>query len=218
MKLFKVLAVSALAISIISISGCGDDIKYGNVDSTATGSIDFSQDVPEVEIDNIISGVGEEIDYTSQIEVNGEEDLSDFQISVNTTDVNTEVPGTYNATYTITYDSKTYTKQIKVTVEGDSEVTTATTAQTTTEQPSQGTQETESVTTVQSDGNITVKVELLSGETVNIKCTPDRFVISTRTDYSTMTRDGVDYNVEKLIVTYNTGAEQVLETIEKKIN
>lgn len=61
-------------------------------------------------------------------------------------------------------------------------------------------------------------IELLSGKYVKLKCTSDKYIVSTRTDVSDIEKNGKTYQVSKLIITYNTGAEQVLETVEKVVN
>lgn len=242
MKLKATFFVTVLLMTGVIFTGCGDNIKYGSIEGKATGTIDFTEEVPDVEIDNIIAEIGEEIDYTGELELIGTEDLSNYQVSVNTTDVKTDEPGTYTATYTITYDDKTFTKQVTVTVKGDAQSTTATTPQQTTQQttqqatqqatqqtttssnttttaPTSGSQtQTSSVSTSQSQGVPVAEIELLSGEVVSITCTNSKYIISTRTDVSEVTRNGIKYSVEKLIITYNTGTEQILETIERKIS
>lgn len=61
-------------------------------------------------------------------------------------------------------------------------------------------------------------IELLSGDVVTISCSTNKYIVSTRTDESTIQKNGHNYKVTKLIVLFNTGAEQTLETIEKKID
>lgn len=61
-------------------------------------------------------------------------------------------------------------------------------------------------------------IELLSGDVVTISCSTNKYIVSTRTDESTVQKNGHNYKVTKLIVLFNTGAEQTLETIEKKID
>lgn len=63
-----------------------------------------------------------------------------------------------------------------------------------------------------------MNIELLSGSVVKIKCTSSKYIVSTHTELSAAKKNGVNYNVYKLVVTYNTGAQQVLETYEEKIN
>ncbi len=61
-------------------------------------------------------------------------------------------------------------------------------------------------------------IELLSGKTVKIKVTTAKYIVSTHTDISYTTKNGTRYKVSKLIVTYNTGSTQVLETAEEKVD
>ena len=60
-------------------------------------------------------------------------------------------------------------------------------------------------------------IELLSGKTITVKNTTSKYIVSTRTDVSEITRNGSKYKVSKLIIRYNTGAEQILEIVEEKI-
>ncbi len=61
-------------------------------------------------------------------------------------------------------------------------------------------------------------IELLSGSTISIKSTTAKYIVSTRTDVSYKTKNDVKYKVSKLIITYNTGDERTLETVEEKCN
>lgn len=61
-------------------------------------------------------------------------------------------------------------------------------------------------------------IELLSGDVVTISCSTNKYIVSTRTDESTVQKNGHNYKVTKLIVLFNTGVEQTLETVEKKID
>ena len=101
---------------------------------------------------------------------------------------------------------------------------------TTKKQPTTEKQTTEEITTTKvfipstsvSETTVTdlgyMYVELLSGSTVRIKVTSARYIVSTRTDVSVVTKKGYTYEVSKLIITFNTGTEQVLETVEKKLS
>ena len=64
-------------------------------------------------------------------------------------------------------------------------------------------------------GNYTI--ELLSGKTITVQNSTSKYIVSTRTETSEITKNGSRYKVSKLIIRYNTGAEQVLETVEEKI-
>ncbi len=61
-------------------------------------------------------------------------------------------------------------------------------------------------------------IELMSGDVVTISCSTQKYIVATRTDESQTEKNGHNYKVTKLIVVFNTGAEQTLETVEKKID
>lgn len=64
-------------------------------------------------------------------------------------------------------------------------------------------------------GNYTI--ELLSGKNITIKNTTAKYIVSTRTDVTTLEENGKTYRISKLIITYNTGFEQILETVKERI-
>lgn len=64
-------------------------------------------------------------------------------------------------------------------------------------------------------GNYTI--ELLSGKTITIKNTTNRYIVSTRTDVEIVEENGYTYRISKLIITYNTGLGQILETIKDRV-
>lgn len=69
------------------------------------------------------------------------------------------------------------------------------------------------------DSNIpNAVIELLSGDVITISCSTSKYIVATRTDVSKIKRNGHQYSVNKLVIIFNNGAEQVLETIEKKID
>ncbi len=134
--------------------------------------------------------------------------------STTTTKNNSSTTTKNNSTTTTTKNSSTTTKS-----------TTTTKSQTTSK--NQNVDETtttreivtttnKSTTESQYIGNYTI--ELLSGKTVTIRNTTSKYIVSTRTDVTYTERNGYTYKVSKLIITYNTGAEQVLETVEERIN
>ena len=61
-------------------------------------------------------------------------------------------------------------------------------------------------------------IELLSGDVVTIRCSTSRYIVATRTDTTTVERDGARYQVSRLVIIFNNGTEQTLETIEKRID
>ncbi len=344
----KAMLICAAAF-ILVLTGCKKDeeqtrpeidASFGMEKGIVAGMADFSEDEPEISIKNIVTYVGEDIDYSTGIEVSNTEKYEDFQMWVDATAVDIHTVGTYEAVYKFVYGDET--KEVKVVVSviekvagadepsgdtigngntnntgsnagngGSSEnagnsvnsgdgsgnsgnsahngdgsgnsgnsansgdgsgnagnsansgdgsgnagngvnsgdgngnsgnsannsggsnggngsssnggaanstakATQGSTSQTTTARRQIVTSSGQNDTKSYSLGYM--NIELLSGSVVKIKCTSSKYIVSTRTDVSTTTKDGVNYNVYKLVVTYNTGAEQVLETYEEKIN
>lgn len=114
---------------------------------------------------------------------------------------------------TTTTSSKATTTSTKATTTTKNNQTTSDDTTTTREIiTTSGNKQTES----QYIGNYTI--ELLSGKTVTIRNTTSKYIVSTRTDVSYKERNGYTYKVSKLIITYNTGAEQILETVEERLD
>ncbi len=53
---------------------------------------------------------------------------------------------------------------------------------------------------------------------MKLKCTSARYIVSTRTDESQTVKNDRTYQVSKLVITFNTGEERVLETVEKAVS
>lgn len=316
----KIIVALVLATACMS-AGCQkkvakvETIQTSAVMGAAEGTVTFEEGKePEIEIKEIRSYLGEEIDYSNGIDVENVELFDDFQMWVDATAVDIYTVGRYTAVYRFLYDEKEVEKSVGVTIlakedsvgeqnggvsagsngsagtsgslggeaagpsgaGGDSsgasdgvqtptagssqeiiyvdedgeQVTLGTTAtptqpgndnnsnpaqpgqpQTGQSQPAQPqggqtqTGQTASKEIITTKGSQTLKpstigytnIELLSGNYVKIKCTSAKYIISTRTDQSQTVKNGVTYQVSKLIVTYNTGAEQILETVEQAI-
>ena len=293
--------------------------SYGPELGLASGNVDLSGDTPDINISDIKSPVGENIDFLSGVVVMNEENYDDLQIWADASTIDIFTPGNYKATYTFNFNGKSVSKEINVTiVEAETtepelsesniassstqntnetetqstnnkvtedkqntskpnstttpenktdnicistpEVTTtsnssSTTKPETTTKPSSG-QTTKPVQTtkpaqttkpsssskpnsnqtttkkenttreiITTKGNETTAnkhianytIELLSGKTITVKNTTSKYIVSTRTDTSEVIRNGSKYKVSKLIIRYNTGAEQILEIVEEKI-
>lgn len=108
------------------------------------------------------------------------------------------------------------------TTKNTNQPTTKNTNQTTTKNTNQTTAKRQIVT---SSGNATTayqelgyySIELLSGKTVKLKGSTSKYIVSTHTDISYVTKNNNKYKVSKLIVNFNDGTSRVLETIEEKV-
>ena len=255
------ICAAATIMAVCMMYGCGKEkkISYGKEPGVATGTVDFSKDKPEINIDNIISPIGTDIDYTSMLDfAKGDEDYS---VQVNASGVKYDKPGTYNVEYKFKYGDSTYTDNVKVTITDDENITVGAVNQdqiissqpgVPSEispgnsgngqpgetgqnpggqpgqsgeqepggiQPEQGTTRRELITDPDNqlwqDSDIpNAVIELLSGDVVTISCSTSKYIVATRTDKNNIMRNGQLYERKKLVVEFNTGATQVLETVE----
>lgn len=95
----------------------------------------------------------------------------------------------------------------------------------TTKKPQNTNQTTAKRQIVTSSGNVTTaykelgyySIELLSGKKVKLKGSTSKYIVSTHTDISYVTKNNSKYKVSKLIVNFNDGTSRVLETVEEKV-
>lgn len=293
-KYGKYIGFTASVLMICAIpAACSKDdvslptVSYGPEIGFADGNVDLSAETPVINISDIKSPVGENIDFLSGVTIANEDDFDDLEIWADASLVDIFTPGNYTATYTFNYDGKSVSKSITVTIfqpeteqsasvtenepangatgetsttadggsfsdtqntttgnnsgnsntttgnnSGNNSTTTTAPKPTSTQKPSTSTQKPTStqatsttrqiITTMGNEtteskniGNYTI--ELLSGKTITIRNTTAKYIVSTKTDVSTTTRNGKTYRVSSLIITYNTGATQILETVEERI-
>ena len=283
----KGILISILLIIVFIIAACSkkSNLTYGPTPAVGTGTIDFSGQIPEIRIDNIIAKVGTEIDYTSYLEILNAEELNDLEIRVNASKVRLNEPGTYDVIYSFTYGNQVFGKQISVTLTEDEKYIDKVIKNTVepsrdtpkannpnggnVAQPTTNTLAEKATTRTNTGGNTGIKIdvetsapnqgnqnqnqnqnqgnqkqnqtpaqpvtappatnatskqgvqnaviELLSGEKISIQITPNFYIVSTRTDTTEFVRNGALYEIARLIVTFNNGQEQVLETVERRI-
>lgn len=300
---------AGILLTSVFFAGCSEKtdipdvtVSYGPEVGFADGNVDLSGDTPVIDISDIKSPVGANIDFLSGVNVANEDLFDDLEIWVDASTVDIFTPGNYTATYTFNYDGKSVSKAVTVTIiASDTEQSASDTAggssgNTNSDGSSSGNvssgnvssggnssggQQTSSVTTVnttapgqtspanpvnpsdvnnsseitttqntgdnqttsasnepqQPDAPTTTRqivttsgdsstenknignytIELLSGKTITIKNTTSNYIVSTRTDVTTTTRNDKTYRVSTLVITYNTGVEQILETLEERI-
>lgn len=212
----KLLIVAGIIFAFVLV-GCGDkeEFDYGGIPGKAEGIIDFTNGNTDIDIKDVKVDQGGFVDYTSGIVIKGVDD--DYvQISADASAVDNYTPGTYDVVYTISYGDKTYRQTSRVTVNENENYVAPTPKKVTNVGDGYYPAEIENANNSSEPKDIgTAKITLLSGETIEIKQTTARFISRTYTEYSETTRDGVVYNVTKLIVEFNTGESRVLETIEQ---
>lgn len=195
----------------VLLSACSGKEKkeYGNVSAVGSGTISTSDGNFEINLMNIFAGKGTVVDYLGDVKI---EDGCD--VTVDSSAVNIFEPGDYSIVYTVTDGKITESETVTLTVRDNGESVTDAEA----EDFKSGEVITDSDVTYPVQKAQTAKIELLSGKIAQIKCTTERYIVSTRTDSYNVVKNKKKYNVKKLIVVFNTGEEQVLETIQKKID
>lgn len=195
-----------LFICIVLTSCSGKEKKeYSDIQAVGCGKIATVDNGFEITLQNIFSGKGQEIDYLGNIEI-----ASGCEVNVDSSSVNLYEPGDYRVIYTVTKGNQTASETITLTIKDDGKEETTTEADA----------ETFKSEEVQTDSNVTypvqkaqtAEIELMSGKVVKIPCTTQRYIVSTQTDSSVVVKKKQKYTVKKLIVVFNTGEEQVLET------
>lgn len=108
---------------LLCFTGCGKKkkISYGDMPGVASGTIDLSGEDAKINIDNIISPLGSDIDYTSGIDMLGTD--GDYSVEVNASNVKYDKPGTYTVGYKVKSGNETYTSNVKVTISDDESLT-----------------------------------------------------------------------------------------------
>lgn len=240
----KFLIVACVTLSILMLAtACGKKkkIPYGDIPGTVTGSIDVSGKDAKLDIDNVIAPVGADIDYTSNLASKGAG--PDYSLEVNASNVRTNKPGTYNVEYKVKSNGKTYTDNVKVTITDDEDVTipqnnnsanngsesqgnnvpvnnggNGGASQNNGENENKHLDPGDSANSYKNTSIPNAVIELLNGDVVTISCSTDNYIVATRTDTSTVNKNGSNYKILKLVVVFNTGKEQTLDTLEKKID
>lgn len=103
---------------MICLTGCGKKKKlsYGDMPGVASGTIDLSGKDAKINIDNIITPIGSDVDYTSGLDVMGD---GDYSVEVNASSVQYDKPGTYTVGYKVKAKDQTYTSNVLVTISED---------------------------------------------------------------------------------------------------
>lgn len=153
-------------------------------------------------VNNIFAATGSDIDYFDNVDIDGA-----FSISVDSSAVDTNIPGKYTVVYTVNKDNKIESETAYVTIREDKRFSKV------------QKKEVQSDETTRPTENIdNADIVLSTGSVVTVKCTTNRYITSTITNSYEVDRNDGKYCISELIVKFNTGEERVLETIQKKID
>lgn len=119
----NLIFIISTLLFLLCFTGCGKKkkISYGDMPGVASGTIDLSGEDAKINIDNIISPLGRDIDYTSGIDMLGAD--GDYSVEVNASNVKYDKPGTYTVGYKVKSGNETYTSNVKVTISDDESLT-----------------------------------------------------------------------------------------------
>ena len=120
----KRLFLCMLAVmTALSMSACHkkgskiNTLEYSDIIGAAQGTVSFDSDGKlEINIRDIQSYLGGDIDYSSAVEVENADQFEDFQMWVDATGVDIYTVGKYVATYKFIYDGQETEKKVGVTI------------------------------------------------------------------------------------------------------
>lgn len=216
----KILLIAVCVTLVFTLGACKDKEKnnYGDTKGKASGVVEMTDSGLKVDIKDILAEVGDNVDYTSDIVFKNVSDDAYVQVYADTSAVDMTEPGTYDVEYTINYDDLTVNRTAHVTVEdsssGDDSSGSSTSSSKKTSSSASSQTDEELSTEVEEKDIGSANIELLSGNVATVKQTNLRFIEETYTENTNVERGGKSYLVSKLIVKFNTGELQVLETIE----
>lgn len=209
----QVCACGMAAVCVLS--ACSKTTKPGGNTNTGTrpataGVVKEQQTVSDMKvfIKDITSNAGEDIDYIGAIDSAENLELNRSMIYVDSSAVDSNTPGTYKAIYTLDYLGSMVSNSVKVTIlENPEKETTATDTETTTE----------SLTAIVKQELPAAELTLSSGRVVSIRMTSARYITETYTVENYYEEDGMTFLNSELRIVFNTGEEQVVETVVTRV-
>ena len=119
-RLFLCMLAVMTALSMAACHKKGSKIntlEYSDIIGAAQGTVSFDSDGKlEINIRDIQSYLGVDIDYSSAVEVENADQFEDFQMWVDATGVDIYTVGKYVATYKFIYDGQETEKKVGVTI------------------------------------------------------------------------------------------------------
>lgn len=221
----KILAVACVATLVISATGCGchststistvvvptqTGIHYPTsvynpnnttIETSITATPPAGIELPTLKASNLSIPAGSSIDYLGNLVIEGEGDTEITEIYVNTSSVRPNVPGVYNATYTINFRGYPVSKTIVITItppKEDSDIPTYS-------------------STLPGTPISDMVVTLLSGTQCKIPCTTEHYILESYTDEKREEILGKTYLTSVLKVVFNDGEIIELETARNRV-
>lgn len=158
-------------------------------------------ELPTLKASNLSIPAGSSIDYLGNLVIEGEGDTEITEIYVNTSNVRPNVPGVYNATYTINFRGYPVSKTIVITITP----------------PEEGSETPTYSSTLPGTPISDMVVTLLSGTQCLIPCTTEHYILESYTDEKREEILGKTYLTSVLKVVFNDGEIVELETARNRV-
>jgi len=222
-KTFAVACVSALTLSAV---GCGclphkqpvqtvviqtqtgifqPTTAYypgiSTIDPSETPTPPVGVELPTLKASNLSVPAGSSIDYLGNLVIESEGDTEITEIYVNTSNVRPNVPGVYNATYTVNFRGYPVSKTIVITITP----------------PEEGSETPTYSSTLPGTPISDMVVTLLSGAQCKIPCTTEHYIFESYPDEKREEILGKMYLISVLKVVFNDGEVIELETARTRI-
>ncbi|MBE5947883.1 MAG: hypothetical protein E7261_02520 [Lachnospiraceae bacterium] len=222
----RILAVACVTVFVSSAMGCGclphqttistvivptatailqpTSIHYpgiSTIDPSETHTPPAGVDLPTLKASNLSVPAGSSIDYLGNLVIEGEGDTEITEVYVNTSNVRPNVPGVYNATYTVNFRGYPVSKTIVITITP----------------PEEGSETPTYSSTLPGTPISDMVVTLLSGAQCKIPCTTEHYIFESYTDEKREEILGKMYLISVLKIVFNDGEVIELETARTRI-
>lgn len=171
------------------------------IESSINATPPAGVELPTLKASNLSVPAGSPIDYLGNLVIEGEGDTEITEIYVNTSNVRPNVPGVYNATYTINFRGYPVSKTIVITITP----------------PEEGSETPTYSTTLPGTPISDMVVTLLSGTQCKIPCTTEHYIFESYTDEKREEILGKTYLTSVLKVVFNDGEIVELETARNRV-
>ncbi len=227
-NLKRTLAIACMATLALSATGCGCiahqttvstaiaimpttiSVQYptsiyipggSTMESSINATPPAGVELPTLKASNLSVPAGSSIDYLGNLVIEGEGDTEITEIYVNTSNVRPNVPGVYNATYTVNFRGYPVSKTIVITITP----------------PEEGSETPTYASTLPGTPISDMVVTLLSGAQCLVPCTTEHYILESYTDEKREEILGKTYLTSVLKVVFNDGEIVELETARNRV-
>lgn len=192
-----VIQTQTVTYAPTSIYNPGISTMESSINATPPAGVDL----PTLKASNLSVPAGTLIDYLGNLVIEGEGDTEITEVYVNTSNVRPNVPGVYNATYTVNFRGYPVSKTIVITITP----------------PEEGSETPTYSSTLPGTPISDMVVTLLSGAQCKIPCTTEHYIFESYTDEKREEILGKMYLISVLKIVFNDGEIIELETARTRV-